>query len=88
MTIGLLASAGRFKPYLRQTISFESARFVDDTESGIDPKSTRLWDVQLIYLSMLYHQHALALAIPEAETLYGVGGDDSNTEICKGNAKP
>jgi hypothetical protein len=77
----MLASAGRATPYLGQTIAFESSRFVDDTESGEDPKSMRLWAVRLIYLSMLYHQHALA--IPEAESLYGVGGDDSNTEICQ-----
>jgi hypothetical protein len=72
----MLSLPGKAKPFLGQTIAFENSRFMDDAESGDDPKSMRLWAVRLIYLSMLYHQHVLA--IPEAEALYG-----SNTEVCQ-----
>jgi hypothetical protein len=72
----MLSLPGKAKPFLEQTIAFESSRFVDDAESGDDHKSMRLWAVRLIYLSMIYHQHVQA--IPEAEALYG-----SNTEVCQ-----
>jgi hypothetical protein len=76
----MLSLPGKAKPLLGQTIAFESSRFVDDSESGDDPKSMRLWAVRLIYLSMLYHQHVQA--IPEAEVLYGAS-TDSNTKVCQ-----
>jgi hypothetical protein len=76
----MLSLPGKAKPLLGQTIAFESSRFVDDAESGDDPKSMRLWTVRLIYLSMIYHQHVQA--IPEVETLYG-----SNTEVCQKERK-
>jgi hypothetical protein len=72
----MLSLPGKAKPFLGQTIAFDSSRFVDDAESGDDPKSMRLWAVRLIYLSMIYHQHVQA--IPEVEALYG-----SNTEVCQ-----
>jgi hypothetical protein len=72
----MLSLPGKAKPLLGQTIAYESSRFVDDAESGDDPKSMRLWAVRLIYLSMIYHQHVQA--IPEVEELYG-----SNTEVCQ-----
>lgn len=72
----MLSLPGKAKPLLRQTIAYESSRFVDDAESGDDPKSMRLWAVRLIYLSMIYHQHVQA--ITEVEALYG-----SNTEVCQ-----
>ena len=72
----MLSLPGKAKPFLEQTIAFESSRFVDDAESGDDPKSMRLWAVRLIYLSMIYHQHVQA--IPEVEALY-----DSNMEVCQ-----
>jgi hypothetical protein len=72
----MLSLPGKAKPFLEQTIAYESSRFVDDAESGDDPKSMRLWAVRLIYLSMIYHQHVQT--IPEAKALYG-----SNTEVCQ-----
>jgi hypothetical protein len=78
----MLSLPGKAKPYLKQTITFDYSRFVDDTESGDDPKSMRLWAVRLIYLSMLYHQNVHA--IPEAEALYGTGArKDLNTTVCQ-----
>ena len=49
---------------LKQSLCYESSRFVNDAEHETDEKSVRLWATRLIYLAIHYHQHRLA--IPEA----------------------
>ncbi len=53
---------------LGQTICYKESRFLNDSETKVDPKSIRLWTVRLIYLAMHYHQHKRA--IPEALARY------------------
>ena len=57
MSLSSKTSASFEHLLLQDTICLENTRFRNTSETGLDPRSLRLWTARLVYLAIHHHQH-------------------------------
>ena len=77
----ILSEPGKARSVLSMSLAFNSSRFVDDSETGTDAYSIRLWQSRLFYLAFHWHQHKFALE----ETKLRLNTDTCENELGQHN---
>jgi len=71
------SSSGSF--LMGQTLCPASSRFRNTSDVRTDPMTAQQWQIRLIYLATVYHQHRHA--IPEARVQFGINSTESTSTI-------